>query len=54
MDKVNLPLPAIRCLSEDEAAQFPGIGLTLLMELEILCTKIGRRSLHDKVGLVPG
>ncbi|WP_292915679.1 hypothetical protein [Nitrosomonas sp.] len=35
MDKVSLPLPAVRCLSKEEAAQYLGIGVTLLMELEI-------------------
>ena len=33
MDKVSLPLPAIRCLSKEEAAQYLGIGVTLLTEL---------------------
>ena len=51
MDKVSLPLPAIRCLSKEEAAQYLGIGVTLLSELDIPCIKIGRRSLYDRVDL---
>jgi hypothetical protein len=51
MDKISLPLPAIRCLSKEEAAQYLGIGVTLLTELEIPCIKIGRRSLYDRVDL---
>ena len=49
MDKVSLPLPAIRCLSKEEAAQYLGIGVTLLAELKIPCIKLGRRCLYDRV-----
>ena len=51
MNKVSIPLPAVRCLSKEEAAQYLGIGVTLLSELAIPCIKIGRRSLYDKVDL---
>ena len=51
MDKVSLPLPAIRCLSKEEAAQYLGIGVTLLTELEIPYIKLGRRCLYDRVDL---
>jgi len=51
MNKVSLSLPAIRCLSKEEAAQYLGIGVTLLSELDIPCIKIGRRSLYDRVDL---
>jgi excisionase family DNA binding protein len=51
MDKVSLPLPAIRCLSKEEAAQYLGIGVTLLSELGIPYIKLGRRCLYDRVDL---
>ena len=51
MDKVSLPLPAIRCLSKEEVAQYLGIGVTLLTELEIPYIKLGRRCLYDRVDL---
>ncbi|WP_254776170.1 helix-turn-helix domain-containing protein [Nitrosomonas sp. Nm34] len=51
MDKVSLSLPAIRCLSKEEAACYLGIGVTLLTELEIPFTKLGRRCLYDRVDL---
>ncbi|MBK9662086.1 MAG: hypothetical protein IPO71_02890 [Nitrosomonas sp.] len=35
MEKVSLPLPAIRCLSKQEAASYLGIDVTLLSELDI-------------------
>ncbi len=55
MEKVSLPLPAIRCLSKNEAARYLGIGVTLLSELEIPFIKLGRRCLYDKVDLdAPG
>jgi len=51
MEKVSLPLPAVRCLSKEEAACYLGIGVTLLSELDISFIKIGRRCLYDKVDL---
>lgn len=46
-----LPLPAVRCLSKEQAADYLGVGLTLLAELDILCIKFGRRRVYDKVDL---
>ena len=40
----DLPLPAVRCLSKEEAATYLGIGVTLLGELNIPIIKFGRRS----------
>lgn len=51
MEKVSLPLPAIRCLSKQEAASYLGIGVTLLSELDIPFVKLGRRCLYDRVDL---
>ncbi|HBZ29390.1 MAG TPA: hypothetical protein DEO56_02165 [Nitrosomonas nitrosa] len=39
--KISLHLPAIRCLSKQEAAVYLGIGVTLLTELDIPCIKTG-------------
>jgi hypothetical protein len=47
----NLPLPAVRCLSKEEAATYLGIGVTLLTELDIPAVKFGRRTVYDKVDL---
>jgi len=47
----NLPLPAVRCLSKDEASSYLGIGITLLTELDIPAVKFGRRLVYDKVDL---
>ena len=51
MEKNSLPLPAIRCLSKKEAAAYLGIGVTLLIELDIPFVKLGRRCLYDRVDL---
>lgn len=51
MEKANLPLPAIRCLSKKEAAAYLGISVTLLVELNIPFVKLGRRCLYDRVDL---
>jgi len=51
MDKISLPLPAIRCLSKKEAAVYLGIGVTLLVKLDIPFVKLGRRCLYDRVDL---
>jgi hypothetical protein len=47
----DLPLPAVRCLSKEEAACYLGIGVTLLSELDIPAVKFGRRLVYDKVDL---
>ena len=46
-----LPLPPIRCLSREQAAEYLGIGLTLFCEMNIPCVKFGRRAVYDKVDL---
>jgi hypothetical protein len=50
-DNLALPLPAVRCLSKKQAAEYLGVGLTLLAELNIPCIKFGRRRVYDKVDL---
>ena len=47
----NLPLPAVRCLSKEEASTYLGIGVTLLTELAIPAVKFGRRLVYDVVDL---
>lgn len=51
MDENGLPLPACRCLSKEQAAEYLGIGVTLLMELDVPYLKLGRRCVFDKVDL---
>jgi len=51
MDDNGLPLPAARCLSKEQAANYLGIGVTLLTELNVPCIKIGRRCVYDKLDL---
>lgn len=51
MEETGLPLPAVRCLSKQQAAEYLGIGVTLLEELDVPVTKFGRRSVYDKVDL---
>lgn len=51
MEETGLPLPAVRCLSKEQAAEYLGIGVTLLTELEVPFTKLGRRCVYDKVDL---
>ena len=46
-----LSLPAVRCLSKEQAAEYLGIGLTLLAELSIPHIKFGRRIVYDKIDL---
>lgn len=50
-DASSLSLPSVRCLSKEHAAEYLGIGLTLLAELDIPCVKFGRRRVYDKVDL---
>lgn len=50
-DNLALPLPAVRCLSKDQAALYLGVGITLLAELDIPCIKFGRRRVYDKIDL---
>jgi hypothetical protein len=51
MDDSGLPLPAVRCLSKDEASAYLGIGVTLLSELDIPFLKLGRRCVYDRLDL---
>ena len=51
MEEIALPLPAVRCLSKEQAANYLGIGVTLLTELGVPFTKLGRRCVYDKVDL---
>lgn len=46
-----LPLPSVRCLTKEQAAEYLGIGVTLLSELGIPTIKFGRRCVYDKVDL---
>ena len=49
--EVGLPLPAARCLNKEQAAEYLGIGVTLLSELGVPFIKLGRRCLYDKLDL---
>lgn len=51
MEEAALPLPAVRCLSKEQAAEYLGIGVTLLTELDVPFVKIGRRCIYDIVDL---
>ena len=51
MEESGLPLPAIRCLTKDQAAAYLGIGMTLLAELDVPCIKFGRRCVYDVLDL---
>jgi hypothetical protein len=51
MDDPSLPLPRIRCLTKDQAADYLGIGVTLLTELGVPFLKLGRRCVYDVVDL---
>lgn len=46
-----LPLPHARCLNKHQAAEYLGIGVTLLAEIGPRPVKIGRRCLYDVVDL---
>ena len=50
-DETGLPLPAVRCLSKEQAAAYLGIGLTLLAELGVPHVRFGRRCVYDKLDL---
>ncbi|MET0117595.1 MAG: hypothetical protein ABW090_09235 [Sedimenticola sp.] len=47
----TLSLPSARCLSKQQAAQYLGIGVTLLTQIGPLPIKLGRRCLYDVVDL---
>ena len=46
-----LPLPPARCLSKRQAAEYLGIGITLLADIGPRPVKIGRRCVYDVVDL---
>lgn len=46
-----LPLPSVRCLTKEQAAEYLGIGVTLLTELGVPAIKFGRRCVYDKFDL---
>jgi hypothetical protein len=50
-EEAGLPLPAARCLNKEQAADYLGIGVTLLSELGVPFIKLGRRCLYDKLDL---
>ncbi len=47
----TLPLPAVRCLSKEQAAEYLGIRLTLLAALGVPALKLGRRCVYDVLDL---
>lgn len=49
--EASLPLPFRRGLTKEEAAEYLGIGVTLLSELGVPCVKFGRRCVYDVVDL---
>ncbi len=46
-----LPLPSARCLTRQQAADYLGIGVTLLTEIGPLPIKMGRRCVYDVLDL---
>ena len=50
-EAATLPLPRVRCLTKEQAADYLGIGVTLLSELGVPCVKFGRRSVYDVIDL---
>src|ERR1700689_3568105 len=46
-----LPLPAARCLSREQAADYLGIGATLLDRIGPAPVALGRRRVYDRVDL---
>ena len=51
MDGLPLPRPVVRCLTKQEAADYLGIGITMLESLRIPAIHFGRRCLYDRVDL---
>jgi hypothetical protein len=50
-DDAGLPLPMRRCLTKEQAADYLGIGVTLLLQAGPAPIKVGRRSVWDVVDL---
>ena len=51
MDTPALPRPQVRCLTKQDAAEYLGIGVTMLESLRIPAIHFGRRCLYDRVDL---
>ena len=51
MEENGLPLPAVRCLSKEQAAVYLGIGVTLLAQLNVPFVRLGRRCVYDRLDL---
>ena len=51
MEVLRLPRPLVRCLTKEEAAEYLGIGLTLLGELDVPSVRFGRRCVYYRVDL---
>jgi hypothetical protein len=51
MEQTGPSLPAIRCLTKEQAAAYLGIGVTLLAELGVPAVKFGRRLVYDRIDL---
>jgi excisionase family DNA binding protein len=51
MEDAILPRPTARCLTKHEAADYLGIGVTMLESLGIPAVHFGRRRLYDRVDL---
>ena len=51
MEEERLPLPPVRCLSKEQAAEYLGIGVTLLAQLDVPHVRLGRRRVYDRVDL---
>jgi hypothetical protein len=49
VDETSLPRPLARCLTKEEAADYLGIGVTLLCELQVPSVRLGRRCVYDRL-----
>ena len=47
----KLPLPQARCLNRVQAAEYLGIGTTLLSQLNLTAIRFGKRILFDRLDL---
>ena len=51
MDEALLSRPQVRCLTKDEAAEYLGIGITMLEQLQVPAIFFGRRRVYDRIDL---
>jgi len=51
MDQPTLSRPLARCLTRQEAADYLGVGITLLESLGVPAIHFGRRRVYDRVDL---